>query len=54
MLLTKIDKASEKSMVYKKKVLERELLIECPNCGYSVKSSWDKCPQCATPIKKNK
>ncbi len=51
-LLTKIDEANEKSMQYKKEILKMEILIECPNCNYSVKPYWDVCPQCLTPIKK--
>ncbi len=51
-LLTKIDEANEKSMVYKKEILKMEILIECPNCNYSVKPYWDVCPQCLTPIRK--
>ncbi len=51
-LLTKVDKASEKSMRYKKEISKLEVLIECPNCNYSVKPSWDICPACSTPIKK--
>ncbi|MFX1410585.1 MAG: hypothetical protein ACFFA6_09545 [Promethearchaeota archaeon] len=51
-LLTKIDEANEKSMRYKKESLKLEVLIECPNCNYSVKPYWDVCPHCSTPIRK--
>lgn len=54
-LIKKIDDAIEQSMKYKKGILQMEILIECPNpnCHYNVKSSWDVCPGCLTPIKKS-
>ena len=55
-LVRDIDTANEISMRFKQQTLKEEQLIECPNpdCSYYVKSSWDVCPKCSTPIRKNK
>ncbi len=52
-LLVSIDDAKESSIRYKE--LVKEELFKCPNseCDYYVKSSWDVCPVCLTPIKQD-
>ncbi|MFW9990142.1 MAG: hypothetical protein ACFFC3_15975 [Candidatus Odinarchaeota archaeon] len=30
-----------------------EILVECPNCNYTCKMTWKKCPICKTKIKNN-
>jgi len=54
-LIKKVDEAIEKSMKYKKEILQMEILIECPNpnCHYNVKSGWDVCPECLTSLKES-
>lgn len=51
-LLKSIDEAKKASIQYKKIIKEK--LFKCPNpkCNYIVKSSWDVCPECLTPLKK--
>lgn len=51
-LLKSIDEAKKASTRYKKII--KEELFKCPNpkCNYVVKSSWDVCPECLTPLKK--
>ncbi len=53
-LLKSIDAAKKASIQYKE--LVKDELFKCPNpkCNYYVKSSWDVCPECLTPIKKEK
>lgn len=55
-LVRDIDTANEISMRFKQQTLREDQLIECPNpdCNYYVKSSWDVCPECSTPIRANK
>ncbi len=53
-LLKSIDAAKKASIQYKE--LVKDELFKClnPKCNYYVKSSWDVCPECLTPIKKEK
>jgi hypothetical protein len=53
-LLKSIDEAKKANIQYKEFV--KEELFKCPNpkCDYFVKSSWDLCPECLTPIKNKK
>jgi hypothetical protein len=53
-LLKSIDAAKNASIQYKE--LVKDELFKCfnPKCNYYVKSSWDVCPECLTPIKKEK
>jgi len=52
--LINYNEANKVSMRFKQIKLKEEEIIECPNpnCNYYVKSSWDVCPECSTPIKK--
>jgi uncharacterized protein with PIN domain len=53
-LIRDINEANKVSMRFKQIKLKEEEIIECPNpnCNYYVKSSWDVCPECSTPIRK--
>lgn len=53
-LIRDIDEVNKVSMRFKQIKLKEEEIIECPNpnCNYYVKSSWNVCPECSTPIRK--
>lgn len=53
-LIRDINEVNKVSMRFKQVKLKEEEIIECPNpnCNYYVKSSWDVCPECSTPIRK--
>ena len=53
-LLKSIDEAKKASTQYKEIVKEELFKCTNPKCDYFVKSSWDVCPECLTPIKKEK
>ena len=53
-LLKSIDAAKKVSIEYKKLVKEELFICSNPKCDYYVQSSWDVCPECLTPIKRQR
>ncbi len=55
-LLRSLDDAYAISKNFLQLKLQEDKIIECPNpnCSYSVKLSWERCPACNTPLRKEK
>ncbi len=53
-LLKSIDEAKKANIQYREFVKEEIFKCTNPKCDYFVKSNWDVCPECLTPIKNEK